>query len=195
MLTVSRSVTTYHHGSLRPALVEAAIELLGEVPPGRLSLREVARRAGVSHNAPYHHFADRAELLGAVGVQAMNDLVEAQERAVGNEDEPVARLRAMSAAYVGYAADHPQAFALIFDPEYCAAGSPSADMAPLIERNEQLLAREVDSLVAQPSFAGRDPQLLAAGIWAAVHGMSQLVVLGHLPREVAGPAVHALLTD
>lgn len=193
MLTVSRSTSAYHHGSLAPALVDSALELLTEVPPARISLREVARRAGVSHNAPYHHFGDRAGLLGAVGVRAMADLVEVQERAVAAEQGPVDRLSAMFAAYVDFAAEHPQAFALIFDPEYCAAGSPSDGMAPLIARNEELLGREVADLVTTPRFAGRDPQALAAGLWATVHGMSDLVVLGHLPRTAATPAFRALL--
>ena len=145
MLRVSRSSATYHHGNLQAALEDAALALLETQPASRISLREVARRAGVSHNAPYHHFGDRAALLGALGVRAMADLLAAQERAVAGQTGTVERLRALGAAYVGYAADHPQAFALVFDPEYCAAGEPSEEMAPLITRNEELLAGEVEA--------------------------------------------------
>lgn len=193
MLLVSRSAPTYHHGDLRAALERAALELLETVPASKLSLREVARRAGVSHNAPYHHFGDRADLLRAIAVRAMSELLAAQEEAVAAASGPVERLTAMLGAYVDYAADHPQAFALVFDPEYCAAGNPSEAMAPLITRNEQLLAEEVGGLLRLPRFAGRDPEALAAGLWATVHGMSELVVLGHLPRDVAVPAATALL--
>ena len=193
MLLVSRSPSTYHHGNLQAALEQAALEALDTEPAGKISLRDVARRAGVSHNAPYHHFADRAELLGAVGVRAMGDLLAAQERAVAAEQGPVRRLVAMFEAYVGYAAEHPRAFALVFDPEYCAAGEPSSAMAPLIARNEELLAEQVAELVRLPRFQGRDPEVVAAGLWATVHGMSELVMLGHLPREVAGPALESLV--
>lgn len=193
MLLVSRSSATYHHGNLQAALEDAALALLETTPASRISLREVARRAGVSHNAPYHHFGDRAALLGALGVRAMADLLAAQETAVVELTGPVERLRALGLAYVSYAADHPQAFGLVFDPEYCAAGTPSERMAPLITRNEELLAGEVEALVADARFAGRDPQALAAAWWSTVHGMATLVVLGHLPREAAEPALVALL--
>ncbi len=193
MLLVSRSSARYHHGDLQNALEEAALELLETVPAGRISLREVARRAGVSHNAPYHHFGDRAALLKALGVRAMGDLIAAQEEALAAEEGVVARLTAMFGAYVEYACAHPQAFALIFDPEYCVPGSPSEEMAALISRNEELLASEVADLIRLPRFEGRDPEALAAGLWATVHGMSQLVVLGHLPRTASRHALTALL--
>ena len=82
--------------------------------------------AGVSHNAPYHHFGDRAALLGALGVRAMRRPARGPgaRRSRPRDRARSPRLRALGAAYVRYAADHPQAFALIFDPEYCAAGEP-----------------------------------------------------------------------
>ena len=184
---------TYHHGNLQAALEDAALSLLATQPAAKISLREVARRAGVSHNAPYNHFGDRTALMHALGVRTMRELLEAQERAVEQEIEPVARVRALGAAYVAYAADHAQAFALVFDPEYCPPGNPDADMAPLITRNEELLAVEVAALVQQPGFAGRDPEALAAGLWASVHGLAVLVMLGHLPRAAAQPALDALI--
>lgn len=198
MLLVSRSKSlsraTYHHGNLQSALEDAALSLLATQPAAKISLREVARIAGVSHNAPYNHFGDRAALLHALGVRAMRELLEAQEAAVEAAVDPVDRVRALGAAYVGYAADHPQSFALVFDPEYCPPGAPSADMAPLITANEELLATEVEALVQVDGFTGRDPKALAAGLWATVHGLAQLVMLGHLPREAATPALVALVS-
>lgn len=167
--------------------------LLATTSAAKISLREVARRAGVSHNAPYHHFGDRAALLGALGVRGMAALLAAQEKAVAEADAPVARVRALGLAYVSYAAANPQAFALVFDPDYCAAGEPSAEMAPLIARNEELLATEVAALVQEPGYEGRDPLALAAALWSTVHGMAQLVILGHLPFEAAEPSLNALV--
>ena len=97
MLLVSRSssTATYHHGNLQAALEDAALSLLETQPAAKISLREVARRAGVSHNAPYNHFGDRAALLHALGVRAMRELLEAQERAVDAAADPVDRVRAL----------------------------------------------------------------------------------------------------
>ena len=190
---MSRSAGGYHHGNLQAALEDAALDLLETTSAPKISLREVARRAGVSHNAPYHHFGDRAALLGALGVRGMADLLAVQEQAVAAADGTVAKVRALGLAYVRYAATHPQAFALVFDPDYCAAGDPSAEMAPLIARNEQLLGGLVAELVAEPGYEGRDPVALSAALWSTVHGMAQLIMLGHLPAEAAEPASHALV--
>src|SRR5689334_17929899 len=129
MLLMSRSTGGYHHGNLRTALEDAALDLLETTSAPNISLREVARRAGVSHNAPYHHFGDRAALLGALGVRGMADLLKAQEEAVATADGIVAQVRALGIAYVQYAAAHPQGFALVFDPDYCSAEDPSSEMA------------------------------------------------------------------
>ena len=190
---MSRSAGGYHHGNLQAALEDAALDLLETTSAPRISLREVARRAGVSHNAPYHHFGDRAALLRALGVRGMAALLAAQEEAVAGAEGPVERVRALGLAYVRYAAAHPQAFALVFDPDYCAAGAPSEQMAPLIARNEDLLGREVAALVQEPGWEGRDPMALSAALWSTVHGMAQLITLGHLPLEAAEPALDALV--
>ncbi|NPD03811.1 TetR/AcrR family transcriptional regulator [Nocardioides sp. zg-1308] len=190
---MSRSAGGYHHGNLQAALEDAALDLLETTSAAKISLREVARRAGVSHNAPYHHFGDRAALLGALGVRGMAALLAAQEEAVAGVDGTVARVRALGLAYVRYAASHPQAFSLVFDPDYCAADEPSAEMAPLIRRNEELLGGLVGELVREPGHEGRDPVALSAALWSTVHGMAQLIMLGHLPLEAAEPALQALV--
>jgi len=190
---MSRS-SGYHHGNLQAALEDAALELLETQSAARISLREVARRAGVSHNAPYHHFGDRAALLSALGVRGMAALLAAQEEVVAGAETPVERVRVLGLAYVRYAAAHPQTFSLVFDPDYCTTEQTSAQMEPLVARNQQLLLDEVTALVEQvPTFAGRDPALLAAALWATVHGMAQLVMLGHLPLEAVEGSLAALV--
>ncbi len=108
-------------------------------------------------------------------------------------DGVVAQVRALGLAYVRYAASHPQGFALVFDPDYCAADDPSTEMAALIARNEELLGGLVTRLVAEPGYEGRDPMALSAALWSTVHGMAQLIMLGHLPLEAAEPALDALV--
>lgn len=192
MLLVSRSATPYHHGDLAAALETAARELLETRSHADLSLREVARQAGVSHNAPYHHYGDRAGLLKSLAARAMAELVEAQHRAAATVAEPHERLQAVGLAYVGYAVDHSHAFALIYDPEVCAPGDPSAAMAEHIDANHRLLDDLVAELWPDVDDAGRAAR--AAGLWSTVHGLAQLVTAGHLSREVVGPALEALVT-
>ncbi|GAA4823229.1 TetR/AcrR family transcriptional regulator [Nocardioides caeni] len=192
---MSRSASGYHHGDLRRALVAAGVTLLDEQPPGRISLREVAREAGVSHAAPYHHFGDRGDLLKAVGDECMRDFLDRQESAVAAENDPAARLVALGEAYVAYAADRPHAFALIFDPELCPPGDASPERAPLIARNEELLAECVVAWLEGRGEALTDAASLAAALWGTVHGLAGLVSEGHLARDQVMPALQALVGD
>ena len=85
----------YHHGDLRRAIVKAALEILQETQSLEFSLRELARRAGVSHNAPYKHFADKRELLAAVSAAGFETLTKHMEREVAGLDNARERLFAM----------------------------------------------------------------------------------------------------
>lgn len=190
MLRVSRSAAPYHHGNLAEALETAARELLETRSAAELSLREVARQAGVSHNAPYHHYGDRASLLKSLAALVMSELVEAQQRAAGAGGDARSRLLAVGLAYVGYAADHSNAFALVYDPEICVPGDPGEVMGALIDANHALLAELVAELWPHDDELTRSAR--AAALWSTVHGLAQLVTAGHLPREVVGPALATL---
>src|SRR5436190_21726436 len=115
-------VTSYHHGNLREALVQAAVELGREKGPDGIVIREVARRTGVSHNAAYRHFADREDLLREVSMVGMDELSAAMLRRVKRVrvTEPVERarrrLRELGKAYVEYAIAEPGLFAVAFNP-------------------------------------------------------------------------------
>ncbi|WP_236555311.1 TetR/AcrR family transcriptional regulator [Plantibacter sp. T3] len=191
---MSRSTTAYHHGNLGPALEDAALELMRTQGHATLSLREVARRAGVSHNAPYHHFGDRTALLKRLSERGMAELLDAmreEREATAGRDPREAAVR-IGSTYVHYAAQHPERFRLIYDPEVCVPGSPSEAMAPLIGGVEALLAETTASLAP-----GAEPQVVAAlttAVWAAVHGLAELVVAGHISEVEARPALEALLT-
>ncbi len=86
-------VRPYHHGKLKQELVDAAIALIAEVGPTGFTLREVARRAGVSHNAPYRHYRDRDELLAVVAMQGFERLTAAMQRSAARGSDPLERLR------------------------------------------------------------------------------------------------------
>src|ERR1700757_4175012 len=98
----------YHHAHLEETLLKTAIQLIAEVGPTGFTLREVARRAGVSHNAPYRHFPDREDLLAAAAAQGFRELDEAMLRAVTYHRSSVGRLKRAGLAYVEFALRRPE---------------------------------------------------------------------------------------
>src|ERR1700683_912631 len=132
---ISRSDRPYHHGALKQTLVDAAIALIAEVGTHVFTLREVARRAGVSHNAPYRHYRDRDELLAVVAMQGFERLTAAMRRSAAHGSETIERLRLCGRGYVDFALRWPQHFLVMFDlpssrekyPEYAAAGQEAFD--------------------------------------------------------------------
>ncbi len=141
----------YHHGNLREALIEAGLSLLGEGGRESLSLREVARRAGVSHAAPYRHFEDRAALLTALAEHGYSELEVELARAGSS-------LAAIGRAYVRFALEHPARFRLMFERDHANLELAGRALAPL----RAALA------ITRPS---RDSELVA---WAVMHGIATL---------------------
>src|SRR5512140_2225427 len=117
--------TSYHHGNLRAALLEAALEVIAEAGVEGLTLREVARRAGVSHAAPKHHFADKAELVRSLVVDSFGQFAAALRRA-GRGDTGAERLSSLGNAYVKWAIANPARFRLLFRPELRGADESGA---------------------------------------------------------------------
>ena len=190
---MSRSADAYHHGSLKPALEDAALDLLRTTAHTDLSLREVARTAGVSHNAPYHHFGDRTALLKRLSERSMSELLHALVAASPSGAAPHtarAQLVAVGAAYVGYAAAYPERFRIIYDPSVCVPGAPSAEMAPLLTAVETILMEATKAI--SPGASGATLTALTTGVWGAVHGLAELVIAGHITADEAEPALVAL---
>ena len=154
-------MTTYHHGDLRAALVRAGSRLLERKGISGLSLREVARRAGVSHNAPYRHFPDRESLLAAIAAEGFSTLGERLKGQVGREK---------AQAYVRFAIENPQRFRLM------SRGGVAATRA-----YEEL----VDALSEQ---ADREKaRVVAAAAWSLAHGLSHLILDGHFAAAQRAP--------
>jgi len=177
----------YHHGNLRPVLVDTAVELARTTGPDGVVLREVARRAGVSHNAAYRHFADRAALLGEVSDRAMADLQQAMTTRIEavTDDDPAARaaerLRETGRAYVDFAIREPGLFAVAFT----TSGGPEAHQAEEARAAGPyaVLNAVLDELVAAGALTPERRQGADVACWAAVHGYAELHVHGPL-REV-----------
>src|SRR6266852_9798457 len=100
----------YHHGNLREALLQGAVRVIAELGPTAFTLREVARRAGVSHNAPYRHFRDKDALLAAVATQGFRELTQAMVEAAGQRPDALDRLKRAGLGYVTFALRRPEHF-------------------------------------------------------------------------------------
>jgi AcrR family transcriptional regulator len=154
----------YHHGDLAVALLRAARNILEKEGVEALKLRAVARRAGVSHNAPYRHFAEREALLAALAAEGFEWLGEAQRKATA------AGLRAMGEAYVGFALTHPQRFQLMFGGQISLARHPR--LREVATKACEGLAGALSATVPGTQDA-RDSSIAA---WALVHGLAQLLL-------------------
>jgi AcrR family transcriptional regulator len=190
---MSASKATYHHGDLRAACVRAAVELLEEGGEAALSMRAVARRAGVSPAAPYRHYADREALVSAVAAVGYRELAERLAAAHPSPSTPE-QLTSVAIAYVRFALDRPALFRIMF-------GEPCDR-----DNDERVAATAAVSLylreIVERSFPQADPEALATAIWALVHGLAFLHLDGKLdaaaPSAVAdrvSSAIQALLTS
>jgi AcrR family transcriptional regulator len=188
---------SYHHGDLRRALLDAALEAIEADGLDGLSLRGIARRAGVSHAAPYHHFRDREALVAAVAEEGFGVLRTAMLDRMAQAEGPRRRLQQAGVGYVLFALDHPAHFQVMFGPELAdrsqhASLEEAADAAFAVVQDAIAECRAAGLLIA------RDPRLLALTAWSVVHGLAMLKLGGHLPEEGEGAddqAVATALTD
>ncbi len=166
----------YHHGNLRAALVEAATALIAERGPDGFTLREVARRARVSHAAPYRHFRDRDDLLAAVVEQGFDGLRRAVTRAKSSPASPLEALRRAGIAYVNYAVAHPARFQVMFRMELDAEKYPAARTAA--EAAFESLVAAVAACQQSGDLPGSRPRVFATIAWSLVHGIAHLAIGG-----------------
>lgn len=165
--------TTYHHGNLREALVAAGLELLESTPADSLSLREIARQAGVSANAVYRHFADKDALLMALAAEGFRRLGVTQVAAREGAKDAVESMLIAGRAYIHFARDNPALFRLMFGR---FAKSHRTDEL------EQAEKRSIEPLLASVAAASKrdaaDPRVVNGMVhaWALVHGLSHLVL-------------------
>lgn len=184
---------------LRARILRASVELLEQEGVAGLSLREVARRAGVSHQAPYHHFADRAAILGAIAEEGFRLL---RDRFVAARERPAksafARLEHAGVAYVEFALEHPAHFRVMFRPELVDPAT-----VPAAKQAGDDAFGELKKLVAMCADEGLDVgesrEAVAATAWSVAHGLACLILdgpLAHvLPEEskARGQTVRAVM--
>ena len=174
-MTVIKRGGDYHHGELRQALLQAAEAVLLERGVEAFSLRECARRAGVSHGAPAHHFGDVRGLLTAfatAGFERMVQRMQSYAEAAGTD--PAQRLTAVGRAYVDFALDHPAHFRLMFRSDRLDHGSEALSSAA--GAAAQALAWALASALEAKGLTSDTLQDRCLLAWSAVHGLAMLVL-------------------
>ena len=171
MLAMSTSKTVqrdaYHHGDLRRGLIAVASQIVASKGPAAVSLREVARLAGVSHNAPYRHFESRDELLFAVAAQGFRELGR-QLKAAAEGEPSFEQLRAHGRAYLRFALANRGLYLLMFGADIDKAKSQELE-----EASRTAFAELEAGIAARGLF---DPVASATAAWAFVHGLAHLII-------------------
>jgi len=181
-MTKSPSETSYHHKDLRQSLIRAALELIAQKQDAStLSLREVARRVGVSNAAPYRHFADKNVLLAAVAEEGFHILTRCLNSSIEKASEdPLEQLQASGIAYVKFAISHPSHYRVMFS----AFKADNLCYPPLNAAGEEAFAVLMDA-IANGQQAGKikagETQQLAWVTWSLVHGLAMLLIDHQLP--------------
>jgi AcrR family transcriptional regulator len=173
----------YHHGNLREALVEAALDLIAEKGAGGFTFAEAARSAGVSPAAPYRHFRDRDELMAEVARQGFERFEEGLSAAWDDgRPDPVTGLVRLGRAYLGFARTEPAYYAAMFE-----AGLPFQSDAALTRAGDRALAvlREAaDTICSRLPPERRPPaMMMALHLWSLAHGIASLFSRGDRGRR------------
>ena len=167
----------YHHGNLRRALLEAAIQLLEEGDDA-FTMREAARRVGVDHRAAYKHFVDRDDVLAAVSTEAYLALVDAVRTELARIDETdgTARLLGIARAYLAFSARAPGRYRLMTGSRLNDDGR-FPDLEAAIDTAFRLVKHELESGMKRGVFAEADVLERTITLWASMHGMASLVIM------------------
>jgi len=184
----------YHHGDLRRALLDAALEVLSRESASALTLREVARRAGVTHAAPYRHFADKQALLAAVAEEGFRMLAEEMRKgAAAHPGDPARALQDIGTAYVRFATSQRARFQVMFGNQVdwtCKHQTLEA----AADNAFDVLISQVKACQSEGLIGPGDPLVAALCAWSMVHGLSELIANGQFKAlELAVPPVEQLM--
>lgn len=187
----------YHHGDLKNALISAGIDILATESLAALSLRNVAQRAGVSHAAPYAHFADKQALVAAISTEGYRRLYQTLQRVCERyRDDPLRQLIEGSWGYVSFALSDPEHFKITFS----GAVEREGDYPALVEMSQRSFAtvtRIVGACQATGALRPGPTDMLAVSVWSAVHGFVALMLqnqLSHTVRDRFTPREMLLFT-
>ena len=170
---------SYHHGNLKKTLLDATVKLIVKVGPRAFTLREVARLAKVSHNAPYRHFRDKEELLAAVAAEGFERLADSMIETAAPADDALDALLLTGRGYVRFALQWPEHFSVMFD--HCQNLDDYPAYAASSQRAFQVLLDHVIGAQRAGQLPAGDPNPLALTCWSMVHGIAKLAISGLLP--------------
>jgi len=175
---------SYHHGDLKNALIKAGADILSKEGVSALSLRKVAHKAGVSHAAPYAHFADKQALIAAISTEGYKKLYEKIAHVAGQyQADPLRRLVEASWAYVQFALDEPDQFKVTLSGMI----EKEQDYPAFVETARQTFSLVVD-IVAQCQQAGilrnGPADLVAVSAWSLIHGFVTLLLENQVSHTV-----------
>jgi AcrR family transcriptional regulator len=169
----------YHHGNLRETLLQGAVRVIAEVGLAAFTLREVARRAGVSHNAPYRHFRDKDAIFATVAAQGFRELTQAMREPGKGPSNALDKLKQSGLAYVAFAVRRPEHFTVMFDAPVCTSKDPEYTQASQESFNTLVnYIRNCQEEGQLPAGKTLERTLYA---WSLVHGIAKLAVAGRLP--------------
>jgi AcrR family transcriptional regulator len=176
---------SYHHGDLRNALLEAALELVRERRSTHFSLRDLTERVAVTQSAIYRHFNDLDDLLSTLCREGFDAFAETERQMMGDSPDPSVRLRALIRAYIHFATNNPAYFRIMFDSGFANRPENISRARPTFKYLEDVIA-EIGG--------GRDGAFeKAVAIWASIHGLSALMLSGQLGAVLKKPARAARL--
>ncbi len=183
----------YHHGNLREALVQAALELIAAKGPAGFTIAEAARLAGVSPAAPYRHFRDAEALLAEVAVRGFDLLADSLTRAWANgAPDPLRAFEALGRVYLGFARDQSAYYAAMFEAHLAKDSHPGLQAAG--DRAFGILREAADRLIERLPVGRRPPSMMVAlHVWALSHGIASLFVRPDVARRTLPMPAEELL--
>lgn len=173
----------YHHANLKQKLLDSAVAMIAEVGPQAFTLRELARRARVSHNAPYRHFQDKDDLLAAVAAEGFDRLTESVAGAMAKGRNAEERLRLAGRGYVEFALAWPQHIFVMFEAPIHYKPKPEYEASS--QRAFETLLNAIAAVQAEGGLPKGDPRPLAIASWSTVHGFAKLALGRRLPFSEA----------
>ena len=178
------STTSYHHGDLKNALIKAGVEILAEKGLRGLSLRKVAKQAGVSHAAPYAHFKDKQALIAAISTEGFRRLYfQIQSALEEYREQPNTLLVETAWAYFQFACNEPDLFKLMFSSAL-EKENDYPDFVEISQENFSQLVEIVETCQKGDLLRQGEKDMLAIQLWSSVHGFTSLYLDGQISHSV-----------
>lgn len=175
---------SYHHGDLKNALIQAGVEILAKEGVEGLTLRKVAQRAGVSHNAPYSHFSDKQSLLAAISTEGFKQLYEKLEETVSlYPTDPKRQLHEGAWAYAQFAINNTDIFKIMFsgilerEKEY-------PTFVEISQKTFELVVKIVKACQEAGVLRPTPPEIMAVSVWGQIHGIVSLLLEGQISHTI-----------